>query len=248
METIAWKINILFNFHIYVLYYTYMHICRRVYLYAKFRSLVSHFSHVRLCVTPWTVAHQASLFMRFSRQEYWSGLPCPPPGDLPTLGTEPASLRSPALAGGSLLLVPRGKPQLNLSHAYLNIFPCICIMDYLLDILKKEMATASSTLAWKIPWMEEPDRLQAKGSQRVGHDWATSLHFWMYLFITRIWTKALQAYRSGEQWLEVPSVLTHFCIYELLIFCMCVCSNTMLQTNMKHPPMQFPFIFRCNHF
>ena len=52
------------------------------------------------CVTPWTVAHQAPLFMGFSRQEYWSGLPCPPPGDLPNPGTEPASLMSSALAGG----------------------------------------------------------------------------------------------------------------------------------------------------
>ena len=43
--------------------------------------------------------------------------------------------------------------------------------------LEKEMAFHSSTLAWKIPWMEEPARLQSMGSQRVGHDWATSLHF-----------------------------------------------------------------------
>ena len=45
------------------------------------------------------------------------------------------------------------------------------------DPLEKEMATHSSTLAWKIPWTEEPSRLQSMGSQRVGHDWATSLHF-----------------------------------------------------------------------
>ena len=43
------------------------------------------------------------------------------------------------------------------------------------DPLEKEMATHTSTLAWKIPWMEEPDRLQSMGSQRVRHDWATSL-------------------------------------------------------------------------
>ena len=43
------------------------------------------------------------------------------------------------------------------------------------DPLEKEMATHSSTLAWKIPWTEKPDRLQSMGSQRVGHDWATSL-------------------------------------------------------------------------
>ena len=48
-------------------------------------------------MTPWTVAHQAPLSMGFSRQEYWSGLPFPPPGDLPDLGVEPTS---PALAGG----------------------------------------------------------------------------------------------------------------------------------------------------
>ena len=45
------------------------------------------------------------------------------------------------------------------------------------DPLEKEMATYSSVLAWTIPWMEEPGRLQSTGSQRVGHDWATSLHF-----------------------------------------------------------------------
>ena len=57
-------------------------------------------SHVRFSVTPWTVACQAPLFMRFSKQEYWSELPCPPPGDLPDPGIKPASLTSPALAGG----------------------------------------------------------------------------------------------------------------------------------------------------
>ena len=45
------------------------------------------------------------------------------------------------------------------------------------DPLEKEMATHSRTIAWKIPWTEEPGRLQAMGSQRVGHDQATSLHF-----------------------------------------------------------------------
>ena len=45
--------------------------------------VLSCFSHVQLCETLWAVAHQAPLSMRFSRKEYWSGLPCPPPGDLP---------------------------------------------------------------------------------------------------------------------------------------------------------------------
>ena len=60
----------------------------------------NHFSHVRLFVTPWTVAHQAPLSMGFPRQEYWNGQQCPPPGDLPDPGIELPSLMSPALAGG----------------------------------------------------------------------------------------------------------------------------------------------------
>ena len=54
---------------------------------------------VQLFVTPWTVAHQAPLSMGFSREEYWSGLPCPPPGDLTDPGIEPVSSMFPALAG-----------------------------------------------------------------------------------------------------------------------------------------------------
>jgi len=50
-------------------------------------------------VIPWTVARQAPLSMGFSRQEYWRGLPLPPPGDLPNPGIERTSLTSPALAG-----------------------------------------------------------------------------------------------------------------------------------------------------
>ena len=63
---------------------------------------------VQLSATPWTVAHQAPLSMGFSRQDYWSGLPFPSPGDLPDPGIEPTS---PALAGGFLTTVPPGKPD-----------------------------------------------------------------------------------------------------------------------------------------
>ena len=58
--------------------------------------MLSHFSHVQLFET---VARQAPLSMGFSRREYWSGLLCPPPGDLPDPEIEPVSLTSPALAG-----------------------------------------------------------------------------------------------------------------------------------------------------
>ena len=65
-------------------------------------------SHVQLFVSPWTVAHQAPLSMGILRQEYWSGLPCPPSGDLPNPGIEP---RSPALQVNSLPSEPSEKPN-----------------------------------------------------------------------------------------------------------------------------------------
>ena len=64
-----------------------------MYLHAK--SL-----RVQLFVTLWAVARQAPLSLGVSRQEYWSALPCPPPGDLPNPGIKPTSLMSPVLAGG----------------------------------------------------------------------------------------------------------------------------------------------------
>ena len=51
--------------------------------------MLSHFSHVQLFVTLWSIAHQSLLSIIFSRQEYWSRLSCPPPGDLPDTGIEP---------------------------------------------------------------------------------------------------------------------------------------------------------------
>ena len=67
-------------------------------------------SHIRLFATQWTVAHQAPL--EFSRQEYWSGLPFPTPGDLSEPGNKTASLASPALAGRFFTTIPPGKPKL----------------------------------------------------------------------------------------------------------------------------------------
>ena len=73
--------------------------------------MLSLFSCVRLFATLWTVAHQAPLSMGFSTQEYWSGLPCPPPGDLLHPGTEPTSPVSPALQVDSLPLSHQGSPH-----------------------------------------------------------------------------------------------------------------------------------------
>ena len=68
---------------------------------------------LQLCLTlcdPWTVAYRAPLSMGFSRQEYWSGLPFPPPWDLPNPETEPKSPATPTLSGDSLPLSHLGSP------------------------------------------------------------------------------------------------------------------------------------------
>ena len=65
----------------------------------KFKLCMCSIASVQLFAMQWTVAHQAPLSMEFSKQEYWSRLPCSSPRDIPDPGIEPASLTSPALAG-----------------------------------------------------------------------------------------------------------------------------------------------------
>ena len=95
--------------------------------------MLSHFSCVQLFVTPWTVAHQAPLSMGFSRQEYWSGLPFPSPGNLPDPGIKPGS---PALQADSLPFEPSGKTYTNThthihTHTHTHTYIYICIYSAL---------------------------------------------------------------------------------------------------------------------
>ena len=87
------------------------------------RCMCVHAQLLQPCLTLWdpvTVAHQAPLSMGFSRQEYWSGLPCPPPGDLPDPGAEPTSLTSPALVGRFFTT------NTTWENHQLYVFVCIC--------------------------------------------------------------------------------------------------------------------------
>ena len=84
--------------------------------------VLSRSSRVQLFVTLWTVAHQAPLFMGFSREEYWSQLPCPPSGDLSTPGIKPVA---PALQAISLPLATPGKPENAMGE--INQIPCFQI-------------------------------------------------------------------------------------------------------------------------
>ena len=173
---------------------------------------------VTFFVTLWTVAHQVYLSMGFSSKEYWSGLLCPPPGDLPDPGMEPAS---PALleilyfwvtgeAHSSFI-----RNQILKLYMHLNYLIDTCLSYYSInplrekecsgqhlslsqhshtlyliecgDVTEKAMATHSSTLAWTIPWTEEPGRLQSMGSLRVRHDWVTSLSLFTFTCSRRKW-------------------------------------------------------------
>ena len=115
--------------------------------------------HVGLLATPWTVALQASLSMSFSRQEYWSGLPCPPPGDLPEPGIELTSLISPVLTGSFFTTSGTWEALFSLHH--------IIIINIYLPL---HTYSEKAVLAWRIPGMGEPGGLPSMGSHRVGHD------------------------------------------------------------------------------
>ena len=109
--------------------------------------MLSCFSHVRLFVTPWTVARQASLFMGFSRQEYWSGLSCPPSGDLPDPGIEPVSPSFSCTEGRFFIGEPPGKFMIDIncsitkqfhSWIFIQVIYCLIYSGNKLLLIKKK--------------------------------------------------------------------------------------------------------------
>ena len=120
-------------------------------------------SHVQLFLTPWTTAQQALLSMEFSRQEYWSGLPFPAPGDLPDPVIKPTFLASPALAGGLFSNMPPGKPtvspkvkkwgKLYVASQYpvLYVWPSVCLLCSLPVIPCKRFLLKAGHLFRSVP-------------------------------------------------------------------------------------------------
>ena len=126
-------------------------------------------------VTPWALVHEAPLSTGFSRQEYWSGLPFPSPGDLPGPGIEPAS---PALQVDSLPSKPPGKPQERDIHVNIYTYMCVCIYIYkwcFIYIVK-----------WCLLWC------------RLDRGWQGSLYMDMYCLFTEGKEKR-NPYLSGEK-------------------------------------------------
>ena len=117
--------------------------------------VLSHFSHIWLFMTPWTVALQSPLSMRFSRQEYWSGLPCPPLRDLPDPEIESACPGSLALQMHSLATEPPRKP-LRMTGGVLKTTNA---RHSVLEILNSDSAWASG--GFKVPkWLSVYESLR----------------------------------------------------------------------------------------
>ena len=115
-------------------------------------------------MTLWTVAHQALLSVGFPRQEYWSGLPFSPPGDLLNIGR-----RFTVFCTGRQILYHWEAPVSSVKNmpAMQETLVSSLVWE---DTLEKEvikMTTHSSILAWEFPWTEEPGGLQSMGSQSL---------------------------------------------------------------------------------
>ena len=137
---------------------------------------VKSLSRAWLLATPWTAAYQAPPSIGLSRQEYWSGVLLPSPRTLTMLCLSSCPSNYYWLLTYYLSLYFDIHESLLIGLTEDEIVPCYS--KYLINISEKAMATHSITLAWKIPWTEEPGRLQSMGSLRVRHDWATPLsHF-----------------------------------------------------------------------
>ena len=104
--------------------------------------------------TPWTVAYQAALYVEFSRQEYWSGLPFPPPGYLPDPGIEPASLVPSASAGGCFATLPLGKPNFQFTNGW--ILTSAPSMQLLLRITERSLWNPRSFPPVPLPCEHQP--------------------------------------------------------------------------------------------
>ena len=116
------------------------------------------------------------------------------------------------------------------------------------DPLEKEMATHSSTLAWTIPWMEEPGRLQSTGSQRVRHDRATSLSlsFFSYIYIYIYFLfQIIFPYRSSITLSTVPCAIQQVLVGFPLGFDV---TDVIFLLPHFFPPPHVPFVLRCQCF
>ena len=160
--------------------------------------LLSYFSRVWLFATLWTIAHQSPLSMGFSRQEYWSGLPHPAPGDFPNPGIEPLS---PALLAGSLPSEPWGKPRispiLEPKIGYRNMISLACPPHSVLSTM------LGCTYYWRFSY------LQDHKYQLTEHETLIYLFSWLLSpLATYIWNSIISLHKSWPCVFQCFSSLT----------------------------------------
>ena len=114
-------------------------------------AVPNHFSHGRLFAALWTVARQAPLSMGFSRQEYWTGLSCPPPGDLPNQGIKPTSLMSLALADGFFTISPTWESPTQ--PYYLSICVSWRRREFIREFIRDPASIFSSPLLYSLAYV-----------------------------------------------------------------------------------------------
>ena len=137
--------------------------------------ILSHFSHLQLFVIPWTLAHHAPLSMEFSRQEYWSWLPCPPPGDHPDPGIDmykAKSLEDPTLdLCGEVTLITES-------------FHFLCVMSP--EYWKRLISIFAAVRKWHVDGL-----LLTQLMSIFWALWARGVHLSIHLFVQRIeWLSA----------------------------------------------------------
>ena len=120
--------------------------------------VLSCFSCVQLFLMLWTIAHQAPLFMGFSRQEHWSELPCPSPGDLPAQGSNLCPLCLLHWQAGSLPVVPPKDRDKVITQEYVWVYVHVCLSQVALLVntppVHAENTRDTGSIPWvrKIPW------------------------------------------------------------------------------------------------
>ena len=204
-------------------------------------KIVCVLSHVWLFATPWTVACQALCPWNFPVKNAGVGCHFLLQGIFPTQGLNTSLLNSQAVSSP---LSHQGNPDkipdmLFNSQTTLRMRASLVAQMVirlpamqetqvqslgLEDPLENEMATHSSTLVWKIPWTEEPGRLQSMGSQRVGHDWANSLSLFSFNNVLYVFPMVLHIYNYNL----VPNFCAIICLLIQLFLDMYLGSNFLL--------------------
>ena len=167
-----WKI-VLYEPYLYALFHAVFE-CNQLFIHwMAFKIIFSNLFVSRECRLSWKGerVHFPLTGNKYNQRDDVGQMHC---GILPCLELATPSCDSQTMV---CLRHKRGPNEHILQKQTLNCRESWCFDQFLLNIMQKEMATHSSALAWKIPWTEEPGRLQSVGLQRVGHDWVTSLSF-----------------------------------------------------------------------